>query len=300
MIPMLGPGSGPILIRMLICSSLWGSGFLFMRLTGPDVSPVVLASIRGLVAAVALSVFFVARGDNPLPRRSDLVTWLTLGTLNGWVPNILTAYATLHIATAQSAIIQAGGPLMVTVMAHFAFHDEKLTLRRLGGVLTGFCGMALLIGPAAFQGLSGEGLGFLAMLGVAICYAIGNIYARFVREMPPARMALGQQVVSASVATIIALVWSGTAGYAPVAEHALPLVALGLVATAIPITVFMGLIRLAGPTKASMVAYLMPLWATFFALTFLDETINLRQIAGGLVILLGVFIVSTAPRRVVS
>lgn len=299
MIPILGPGSGPILIRMLICSSLWGSGFLYMRLVGPSVSPVVLASIRGLVAATALSIFFIARGDNPLPRRSDIVTWLTLGTLNGWIPNILTAYALLHIATAQSAIIQAGGPLMVAVMAHFAFHDEKLTLRRLGGVLTGFCGMALLIGPAAFQGLSGEGLGFLAMFGVAIVYALGNIYARFVREMPPARMALGQQVVSASVATFLALLWSGPEAYAAVPDRAIPLLALGLVATAIPITVFMGLIRMAGPTKASMVGYLMPLWATFFALTFLDEAINLRQIAGGLVILLGVFIVTTAPRRVV-
>lgn len=299
MIPVLGPGSGPIIVRMLICSCLWGSGFLYMRLVGPSVTPVVLASIRGLVAATALSIFFVARGDNPLPRRSDLVPWLTLGTLNGWVPNILTAFAILHIATAQSAIIQAGGPLMVAVMAHFAFHDERLTLRRVFGVLTGFCGMALLIGPAAFQGLSGEGLGFLAMLGVAIFYALGNIYARFVREMPPARMALGQQVVSASVATLIALVWGGVESYSPALDRVLPLAALGLLATAIPITVFMGLIRMAGPTKASMVGYLMPLWATFFALTFLGETIDARQIAGGLVILLGVFIVTTAPRRVV-
>ena len=299
MIPVLGPGSGPIIVRMMICSSLWGSGFLFMRLVGPDVSPVVLASVRAGIAAIALSVFFVLRGDNPLPQKSDLVPWLTLGTLNGWVPNILTAFAILHIATAQSAIIQAGGPLMVAVMAHLAFHDEKLTLRRIAGVLTGFCGMALLIGPAAFQGLSGEGLGFLAMLGVALCYALGNIYARFVREMPPARMALGQQVVSASVATFLALVWAGTAGYQPALDRAAPLLALGLFATAIPITVFMGLIRMAGPTKASMVGYLMPLWATFFALTFLGETINLRQMAGAAIILLGVFIVTTAPRRVV-
>lgn len=299
MIPFIGPGAGPIVLRMMICSSLWGSGFLYMRLVGPDVSPVVLASIRGVLAAIALSIFFVARGDNPLPRKSDLGPWLTLGTLNGWIPNILTAFAILHIATAQSAIIQAGGPLMVAVMAHFAFHDEKLTLRRIGGVLTGFLGMALLIGPAAFQGLTGEGLGFLAMFGVAICYALGNIYARFVREMPPARMALGQQVVSGSVATLIALVWGGTAGYLPAIDRAVPLVALGILATAIPITVFMGLIRMAGPTKASMVGYLMPLWATFFALTFLGETINARQIAGGLIILVGVFIVTTAPRRVV-
>jgi drug/metabolite transporter (DMT)-like permease len=188
---------------------------------------------------------------------------------------------------------------MVAVMAHFAFHDEKLTLRRIGGVLTGFCGMALLIGPAAFQGLSGEGLGFLAMLGVALCYALGNIYARFVREMPPARMALGQQIVSAFVATFIALVWMGTAAYQPALDRMVTLLALGLFATAIPITVFMGLIRMAGPTKASMVGYLMPLWATFFALTFLGETINLRQMAGAAIILLGVFIVTTAPRRVV-
>ena len=84
----------------------------------------------------------------------------------------------------------------------------------------------------------------------------------------------------------------------PALDRAVPLLALGLFATSIPITVFMGLIRMAGPTKASMVGYLMPLWATFFALTFLGETINLRQIVGAAIILLGVFIVTTAPRRV--
>lgn len=299
MIPLLGPGSGPIFLRMMICSSLWGSGFLYMRLVGPDVSPVVLASIRGALAAAALSIFFIARGDNPLPQRSDFIPWLTLGTLNGWVPNILTAYAILHIATAQSAIIQASGPLMVALMAHFAYRDERLTLRRLGGVVLGFFGMALLIGPAAFQGVSHEALGYFAMFCVAACYSLGSIYARSLRDMPPARMALGQQVTSGCVATLIAFAWSGFDGYVPAFDRIMPLAALGILATAIPITVFMGLIRMAGPTKASMVGYLMPLWATFFALTFLDETINLRQISGALIILAGVFIVTTAPRRVV-
>ena len=299
MIPLLGPGSGPIFLRMMICSSLWGSGFLYMRLVGPDVSPVVLASIRGALAAAALSIFFIAHGDNPLPQRSDFIPWLTLGTLNGWVPNILTAYAILHIATAQSAIIQASGPLMVALMAHFSYRDERLTLRRLGGVVLGFFGMALLIGPAAFQGVSHEALGYFAMFCVAACYSLGSIYARSLRDMPPARMALGQQVTSGCVATLIAFAWSGFDGYVPALDRIMPLAALGILATAIPITVFMGLIRMAGPTKASMVGYLMPLWATFFALTFLDETINLRQISGALIILAGVFIVTTAPRRVV-
>ena len=78
------------------------------------------------------------------------------------------------------------------------------------------------------------------------------------------------------------------------------LAALGLVATAVPITIFMTLIRTAGPTKAAMIGYLLPVWATLMAVIVLGETVSLRDVAGAAIILVGVWIVSTAPRAEVE
>src|SRR4051812_41154112 len=118
-----------LIVRMLICSIAWSSGFLFMKLAG-SASPWVLAASRATIAAIALSVWFLLRGRSPVMQRRDLVPGLTRGPLNGWMPNVLTAYALTQIPAGLSSMIQASGPLMVALMSHFAFADERLTPRR--------------------------------------------------------------------------------------------------------------------------------------------------------------------------
>jgi drug/metabolite transporter (DMT)-like permease len=73
-------------------------------------------------------------------------------------------------------------------------------------------------------------------------------------------------------------------------------VALGVLATAIPILLFMRLIRGAGPTRAAMASYLVPVWATVLAILFLGERVSLREVVGAVAVLSGVAIVSSTGR----
>ena len=74
---------------------------------------------------------------------------------------------------------------------------------------------------------------------------------------------------------------------------------LSIFSTAMPITIFMYLIRQQGPTKAAMIGYLMPVFAALLSVVFLGEALGLREIAGGFIVLFGVAIVSTAPKAAV-
>jgi drug/metabolite transporter (DMT)-like permease len=278
-----------------MCSVLWASGFLFIKLSG-GLHPFVLAAMRGMVGAVSLLTFFLVQGRSIRPQAHEWRTWLFLGTFNGWAPNVLVAYALTQIGTAPAAMIQASGPLIVAILAHLLFADERLTLRRLAGVLIGFAGMAILIGPAAVPDSGVSPTGALAMLATAVSYATGNLYVRTVRHADPARLALGQQICSAFPATMLALVFIGPAAFAPVPASLGPLVALGVLATAMPILLFMRLIRDAGPTRASMVGYLMPVWTAALAVLFLGETLGARELLGGGVVLAGVALVSLTGR----
>jgi drug/metabolite transporter (DMT)-like permease len=172
------------------------------------------------------------------------------------------------------------------------FADERLTRQRLMGVLLGFCGMGILIGPAAFPESGISPSGALAMLGVAVSYAIANVFVRTIKAADPARLALGQQFCSAIPATALALGFSGPAAFAAVVPNIAPLLALGGLSTAFPILLFMTLIRRAGPTRASMVGYLMPVWTAVLAVLFLNENIGVREMLGGTVVLAGVALVS--------
>ena len=138
------------------------------------------------------------------------------------------------------------------------------------------------------------------MVATMLSYAAGNIYVRAVPAPAgdPMRLALGQQVVSGLSASLLALLFAGPAAFLPLRDHWAAMLALGVVCTAIPMTVFMRLIRAAGPTRAAMTGYLVPTVAAVMGMLVLGETLELRQIAAGCIILIGVFLVTMAPRRV--
>ena len=291
----LAPTPTFLVSHLLCCSILWASGFLFIKLSGA-VNPFAIAAIQGLLGALALAFFFAVLGRNTLPQGREWRDWLFLGTFNGWGPNVLVAYALTQITAASAAMIQASSPLIVTLLAHVMFADERLTARRMLGVFVGFIGMGVLIGPAAFPDSGVSAAGALAMVATAASYAIANIYARTVGDADPARLALGQQVFSGIPATLLAVVLIGPAAFGRVPDHLGPLLALGVLATAIPTVFFMRLIRGAGPTRAAMVVYLQPVWATGLAILFLGEHVSLREVLGAVVVLAGVAIVSSTGR----
>ena len=288
------PTPGFIVSRLLACSILWASSFLFIKLSG-DLNPFVLAAARGLIGAASLALWFAALGKSILPQRHEWRIWAILGTFNGWLPNVLLAYALTQITTATAAMIQASSPLIVALLSHALFAEERLTPRRLVGVVVGFAGMGILIGPAALPG-GVSTTGVLTMLAIACSYAVANVYVRTVKQAEPARLALGQQICSGFAATTLALVLAGPSAFMPVPAHLPPLIALGAAATALPVVLFMTLIRRAGPTRASMVGYLMPVWTAVLAVLFLRETIGLREVLGGAVVLAGVALVSFTGR----
>jgi drug/metabolite transporter (DMT)-like permease len=291
-----GPSKAFIVGNLVACSFLWGSSYLFIKLMAGEVTPWAIAAGRGLLGALTLALFVLARGQSPLPRRHEFRHWLVLGTCNGWLPNVLVAYALIQLASGPAAMIQAAGPLVTALFAHLLFAEERLTRRRLMGVLVGMAGVAILIGPRLVEG-GGSALSVFAMVGAMLSYACANLYTRAVPQKAgdPIRLALGQQMVSGSSALLLTLVFSGGAALAALAPHWQAVLALGVFATALPVTFFMRLIRAAGPTRAAMTGYLVPAVAAVMGVLVLGETLELRQIIGGCIILAGVFLVSTAP-----
>ncbi|NIX75126.1 DMT family transporter [Microvirga terricola] len=290
------PTPGVLIASLLGCSILWASGFLFVKVSG-EVHPFALAAMRGLVGATSLALWFAVMRKSVLPQGREWMSWLFLGAFNGWIPNVLLAYGLTQMGTASAAMIQASAPLIVAVLSHLLFAEERLSPRRMIGVVLGFVGMAILIGPAAFPDSGISPWGVLAMVGCSISYSCANLYVRFVRQADPSRLALGQQICSGIPATILALVVVGPSSFAAVPANLAPLIALGVIATAMPILFFMRLIRNAGPTRASMVGYLMPVWTAVLAVVFLGERIGPREMIGGAVVLTGVALVSLSGRR---
>ncbi len=198
--------------QMLASSFLWASAFLLLKIIGGDLSPMVLTAARGVMGGGLLAGWLLILGQTLRPQGREWRDWPILGLLQGSIPNVLTAYALSQITTGLSAMIQASTPLLVAVIAHGLFADERLTARRGLGVLVGFAGMALLIGPTAFAGGQVGLFGVLAMAGTALSYAIGNVYIRTIPAQQPLRLAFGQQTLAGLPTLAVVLATGGLGG----------------------------------------------------------------------------------------
>lgn len=281
---------------MAASSFFWGASFPLVKTMANDFPPIALAALRGSGGALTLMLWFAARGEGILPRSArEMLDWIVLGALNGWIPNLLVAFAVQALPSGQAAMIQSCGPLITALIATQLFADERLTMRKLSGILIGLGGVALLIGPRLF-GAGGTALAAIAMLAVAFCYASGNIFVRLLPVADPKRLALGQQISSGVFAGAIAVFLHGPTGFHATSQHIWTILALGALGTAAPIAIYMAILRATGPTKASLTGYLVPIWAVIVSTLTLGEALSLRETIAGLIILAGVYVVTMAPR----
>ncbi|MCU0818005.1 MAG: DMT family transporter [Beijerinckiaceae bacterium] len=281
---------------MLLAAFLWGLSFPIIKAMAGAFPPITLAALRGAVSASTLLLWFALMRQDLLPRSTrEAFDWLILGALNGWIANLLVAYAVQTLPAGKAAMIQACGPLITALIASRLFADERITPRRLFGILVGLGGVGLLIGPRLF-GEAATPLAAAAMVGVAVSYAIGNIYVRLLPVAEPKRLALGQQVMSGLFASALALATLGPASFSALQTQYHLVLIMGVVSTAAPMVLYMIAIRAVGPTRASMTGYLVPAWAVVLSALLLGEAIAPREVIAGLIILAGVYLVTAAKK----
>lgn len=224
---------------------------------------------------------------------------LVLGTVNGWLPNMLLAMALGRVTSAQAALIGACGPLMVAVLAASLLQEDAMTPRRVAGTLLGFAGVAAIMAPLAVTG-GGSIWGELLMLGTALCYAVGTVYARLTRPGSSAGLVMGQQVFAFLPAFALALIVYPAASFMqPTPVWAVTAV-LEVFASAVPMVLFLRMLQTTQAADAALIGYLQPVWATGIAALLLAEWPEPHVLAGGLVVLAGVWLASerrlTQPR----
>src|SRR4030095_7615755 len=122
------------------------------------------------------------RGPGGLPR----CVWgsmFLLALLNNVVPFILFGWGQTHIASGLASILNATTPIWGVIVAHLFTADEKITPRKLAGVLAGVGGVALMIGPDLLGAIGSNALAQLACVTAALLYAVAGVWARRFRRL---------------------------------------------------------------------------------------------------------------------
>lgn len=279
-------------LSLLTLSLIWGSTYLFVKLSVAQLPPFALTAIRAGVASIALALWFFCTGQSLQPFRHLWKHMAVLGMINGWFPDVLTAVAAQHIDSAQSGILVTTTPLFTVMIAYPALRDEALDWRKLVGVVMGFVGVFFVIGPQYILSASGTLLGSVAMLLTAASYAVGNVYGRWLRSPHAAQLALGQNIFTCLPAALFSAVvdpqWRLDLSVTTVGS----VLFLGLITTAAANVLFFGMLRRFPATNISTVSYLKLIWSVFLGWAVLSEQLALTALFGCGLIVAGVWLVN--------
>lgn len=279
----------PWLEQYVLLSAIWGTSFLFIKVADRQLSPLQVVLARVALGAAAVGAVLLLRRER-LP--SEARTWghlAFLAVVSNAVPFSLIAYGETHISSVLAGLWNATTPLFTLLIALALLPEERPTRRRVGGLLLGFAGVAIVLGP--WSGLGGPSLeGSLAVAGASACYGLSFVYIRrYVTAQPDARVSLvaGQLICATVIMTAATLLFTSAPprlGAGPV----LSVVALGALGTGVAYVLNYSIVDRAGATIASTVTYLIPLFATVCGVAFLGEGLSWNEPVGALVVLCGV------------
>lgn len=268
---------------LLLLSMIWGGSFFFIEIALGSVAPLTLVLIRVAFAAAFLWLFLLARGERLAMPPGAASSFLVLALLNNVIPFTMFAWAQEAITSGLASILNATTPIWGVIVANLLTADEKATPAKVAGVLLGFAGVALMIGPD-FLGRIGTGiLAQLACLAATLCYALAGVWARRFRSMgvPPMAVATGQLSASALVMLPVVLLFEPPwLAPAPSPQAWMALVALAMFCTSLAYILYFRLIASAGATNGLLVTFLIPITAILLGALILHEHLEPRHFAG--------------------
>jgi drug/metabolite transporter (DMT)-like permease len=271
-------------LLLILLSVLWGASYFFAGIALRELPPLTVVLARVGFAALFL-LPFLHRFGGALPK--TLAGWkpfFIMGLLNNSIPFSLLVLGQSYIGGGLASVLNATTPLF-TVLVMAAFGEERLTGRRVTGVIIGLIGVAILRGPGIFQS-DVQSFGMVLCLGAALSYGLSGLWGRRqLGGMPAITSSTCQLICSTLVMAVIAAAadrpwqlpmpsltaWAALLGYA----------ALG---TSLAYILFFTILERSGATNVMLVTLLIPVTAILLGVLILGEPLSLREVIGALLI----------------
>ncbi|WP_409332697.1 DMT family transporter [Trujillonella humicola] len=281
-------------VLFLAMSVIWGVPYLLIKVAVEDLSPVVVVFGRCLIGAALLLPWTIARGHlRPALRHWRWLLAFTLLEMTG--PWLLLGYAEQTLSSSLTGLLVAAVPFVAAVAGRLV-GDERLTPVRVAGMALGVVGIAVLLG------LDVGGAAWVPLLAVALT-VVGYgtaplIVTHRLADVPGVAASSIALLVTAVVYAPFALTRLDEVSAAP-ADALLSVAVLGLVCTAIALSLFFALIREVGPQRALVITFLNPAVAVLLGVLVLGEPFTLGLALGLPLVVAGCVLATrrNEPRR---
>lgn len=277
-------------ILLLFLVLVWGSSFVSIKYIVEYISPIWIAAMRLIIAAILMGLFAFWRKIRLPNTKKEWIACAAMGVLGTALPFMLINHATQFLPSSIAGLMMATVPIQVMLLSLIFLPEEKATPLRILGLVAGFLGVAAVIlgnknqeaATAAFSILP-----FILLIMATSGYASNSLISRRVLDMPAMTKSLGVLIFAALSATFCALIFEPVPNTPNLGAWAALLYLALLPTWATTIVLYALLDR----TSAAFVAssnYFIPAASIIFGTVLFKEQLSIPQFIGFGVILLGV------------
>jgi drug/metabolite transporter (DMT)-like permease len=296
-------------LGICVIAAIWGASHVWVRLSAPvfGAGPVAWARLAIGAGVMMLWVRFVGHTlPSSIPLRTRFLHWGVVGALNGALPFLLFAHASVRLPASYLSILNSLTPAFSALFSWLLL-SEPLGFRTGLGLFTGFIGVVLIeeFGPVGFED-PGVRMALMEGVGAAICYGLVGIYIK--KRVPPTdpKVLVAGSFGTASVLMLPVLVSGPVPDPALLASDSgrialVSVILLGVLSSSLAFVMYYALLARVGPFRSSLVTQMIPVFGVLWGVFFLGERLTGVMLLGaGMVLVSTLMILMQGPRRIRS
>ena len=286
-----------IWIALVALYIVWGSTYLAIRFAVETMPPFLQASLRFLASGTILFIWRRAAGDS-VPTYSNWKAAAIVGTFLLVGGNGLVSLAERTVPSGIAALMIATSPFWLVLFEAFRAGGAKPTWQSIAGLVVGFGGVFILIGPAEFMGTQHtfNTSGIILLLAAPVLWSLGSIYAKGADMPQSTLMSTGMEMLAGSVALFVVSVVTGELSgfsFGTITMRSwLGLLYLITFGSLVGFVSYGWLLRNAPVSLMSTYAYVNPVVAVFLGWLLAGEEINARIIFASAIIIGSVILIN--------
>ena len=288
-------------LKLVAAIAVWGGSFIATKIAVGEVSPVTVVWSRFLIGLIILGWFAWRHGELTIPTWKDGLEFAFLGfmgiTLHQWLQS--SGLVTSEAAT--TAWIVSTTPVFMAVLG-WLFLKEHLGLARVAGIAMAALGVLLVVSKGSFNGMFSGSFGRSGDILILISAPNWAIYSVL------SRPALQKHSAIKVTFYVLLFGWLLTSLQFLAGQHWvefsqlsttgwISIAFLGIFCSALAYIFYNDGLKALPASQVGAFLYLEPLVTILIAAVVLSEQIVLATLAGGALILFGVWQVNRAPRR---
>ncbi len=288
----------PRLVLATVClvAVLIGGNFTALKFALDHTSPLMLTSMRTVIGGTFLVGLALIRGERLPRRRDDLGRIFVVSFSITTVSSALLVFGVDRVPAGVASLMASTMPLYTAVLSALLLATRLSRLSAIG-LAVGFGGTAVLASPS----LGGEtaAVGIAALALSALAWAFGTVFMKWkdFSRVSPMMLVGVQLIMSALLLVPFALLVEGTADTEWTLGLFVPLAYAAIPANAITFALLATVVARATPTQAAVSAYLIPFFGVLFGWLIRDEMLGWVEMAGGVLVVIGVYLLVTTNAR---